>query len=69
MPEKEVWTLDGRKKIYLVDDQNHIIKELKDLGPLNYKEKKWLRLRPGVPYKEWLKSCEDEESEKAAADE
>lgn len=55
MKKKEVWTLDGRKKIFLVDENNQIIEELEDLGPLNEKEYLWVKLRPGVPYNEWLK--------------
>jgi len=60
MPEKEVWTLDGRKKIFLVDDYNRVIEEITDLGPLNETEKLWVMLRPGKPYKEWLKDYEKE---------
>ncbi len=55
MKEKEVWTLDGRKKLFLVDDNNHVIKELKDLGSLSKTEMLWVAKRPGLPYKEWLK--------------
>jgi hypothetical protein len=58
MQEKEVWTLNGRKKVFLVDDCNHVIKELKDLGPLSETEKLWVILRPGIPYKEWLEEYE-----------
>jgi hypothetical protein len=58
--EKEVWTVDGRKKILLVNERNQIIKEIKDLGPLNNEEKLWVALRPGVPYKEWLEELKKE---------
>ena len=54
MPEKECWTTHGRKKIYLVDDENNIIKENDDLGPLSEKEMEWVKSGCGVPYKEWL---------------
>jgi len=63
MPEKEVWTLYGRKKIFLVDDCNRVIEEITDLGPLNETEKLWVMLRPGKPYKEWLKDYEKESAE------
>ena len=63
MKEKEVWTLDGRKKIFLVDDYNHVIKEIKDLGPLNKTEMLWVMRRPTIPYKEWLKEYEKEQEE------
>ncbi|WP_455393210.1 hypothetical protein [[Eubacterium] cellulosolvens] len=64
MIEKEVWTLDGRKKIFLVDGCNRVIKELKDLGPLNETERLWVRIRPGVPYNEWIKEYEKEQAKK-----
>lgn len=64
MKEKEVWTLDGRKKIFLVDDDNHVIKEIDDLGPLSETEKLWVMLQPGIPFKEWLKDYEKEQKEK-----
>jgi hypothetical protein len=63
MPEKVCWTLAGRKKIYLVDDENNIIKELEDLGPLNEMEMKWVKSNCGMPYKEWLKTQEEEKDE------
>jgi hypothetical protein len=52
--KKVIWTLDGRKKVYLVDESNHALQELEDLGPLNDTEMLWVRLRPGKPYEEWL---------------
>ena len=61
MVEKEVWTLDGRKKIFKVNENNQVIKELKDLGPLSETEFLWVRLRPGIPYKEWLKEYQQEQ--------
>jgi hypothetical protein len=64
LKEKEVWTLDGRKKIFLVDDDNHVIKEIDDLGPLSETEKLWVMLQPGIPFKEWLKDYEKEQKEK-----
>ena len=55
MKEKEIWTIDGRKKILLVDENNQIVKEIKDIGPLNKNEKLWITTRPDITYKEWLK--------------
>ena len=66
MPEKVCWTLAGRKKVFLVDDDNHIVKELRDLGPLSEMEMKWVKSNSGVPYKEWLKIQEKEEGEAIA---
>ena len=62
--EKEVWTLDGRKKILLVTEENRVIKVIKDLGPLSETERLWVQLQPGVPYKEWLKEYEKEQKGK-----
>ena len=67
MPEKEVWTFEGRKKIFLVDERNRVVKEIKDLGPLNKKEKQWIIEQPGVPYADWLKDVEKEEKKKKTA--
>ena len=64
MKEKQVWTLDGRKKIFLVDDCNHVIKEIKDLGPLSKIEMLWVMKRPNLPYKEWLIEYEKEKKGK-----
>ncbi len=64
MKEKEVWTLDGRKKILLVNECNQVIKEIEDLGPLSKTELLWLMQRPGIPYKDWLKEYEKAEKEK-----
>jgi hypothetical protein len=61
MPKKEVWTLDGRKKILMVNDRNQVQYEIDDLGPLNETEFLWVKLRPGKPYKEWLKEYEAEQ--------
>ena len=58
MPEKECWTKHGRKKIYLVDENNNIIREIDDLGPLSEMEMKWVKSGCGIPYKEWLESQE-----------
>ena len=63
MHEKECWTTLGRKKVYLVDDHNQIIREIRDLGPLSELEMKWVRSNCGMPYKEWLKTLEEEEEE------
>jgi hypothetical protein len=63
MKEKEVWTLDGRKKILLVNDRNQVIREIDDLGPLNETEKLWVLLCPGIPYEEWLKEYQKDNSE------
>ncbi|UCG69753.1 MAG: hypothetical protein JSV09_01650 [Thermoplasmata archaeon] len=65
MPEKVCWTLAGRKKVYLVDDDNNIIKELRDLGPLSEMEYKWVKSNCGMPYKEWLKTQEEEKEDVA----
>ena len=62
MPEKEVWTVHGRKKVYLVDDSNCIIKELEDKGPLSEMEFNWVKSGCGMPYKEWLETLESEEN-------
>ena len=63
MSEKECWTTLGRKKVYLVDDNNQIIKEIRDLGPLSELEMKWVRSNCEMPYKDWLKTLEEEEGE------
>ena len=62
MKEKEVWTLDGRKKIYLVNERNQIIREIDDLGPLTETEYLWVKLRPGKPYLDWLLEYENEKT-------
>ena len=36
--EKEIWTVDCRKKIYLVEECNRVIREIKDIGPLSKTE-------------------------------
>jgi len=57
--------MGGRKKIFLVDDNNMVIKELRDLGPLSEMEMKWVKSNCGMPYKQWLESQkEEEDSEK-----
>jgi hypothetical protein len=61
MKEKECWTISGRKKIFLVDDKNMVIKELRDLGPLSEMEMKWVKSNCGVPYKEWLETQTEDE--------
>lgn len=63
MKEKECWTLEGRKKVYLVDEENNIVKEIKDLGPLSEIEMKWVKANSGMPFEEWLKIQNDEEEE------
>jgi hypothetical protein len=64
MKEKECWTISGRKKVFLVDDNNMVIKELRDLGPLSEMEMKWVKSNCGMPYKQWLESQkEDEDSD------
>ena len=60
MKEKECWTISGRKKIFLVDDKNMVIKELRDLGPLSEMEMKWVKSNCGMPYKEWLETQNEE---------
>ncbi len=52
----------GRKKLFLVDDNNEIIREVRDLGPLSELEMKWVKSNCGRPYKEWLKTRDKEES-------
>lgn len=69
MPEKVCWTLSGRKKVYLVDDNNNIIKELSDLGPLSELEMKWVKSNSGMPYKEWLKTQTEKEDKEIAQEE
>jgi hypothetical protein len=61
MKEKECWTLAGRKKVYLVDEENNIVKEIKDLGPLSEIEMKWVKSNSGVPFEQWLKTQNEEE--------
>jgi hypothetical protein len=63
MKEKECWTLGGRKKIFLVDDENNVVKEIRDLGPLSEIEMKWVKANSGMPFEQWLKLQEDEEEE------
>ena len=63
MREKICWTVYGRKKRVLVDDNNKLIKELEDLGPLSEIEMKWVKSNCGMPYKEWLETQEKEEEE------
>lgn len=46
-----------------MDDENNIIKELRDLGPLSEIEMKWVKSNSGMPYKEWLKIQEEKEGE------
>jgi hypothetical protein len=67
MKEKECWTLGGRKKIFLVDDENNVVKELKDLGPLSEIELKWVKSNSGMPYEKWLK-LQTEKNEKEAVE-
>jgi hypothetical protein len=62
MKEKECWTLGGRKKIFLVDDENNVIKEIKDLGPLSELEMKWVKSSCGMPYEKWLETLDEEET-------
>jgi hypothetical protein len=66
MKEKECWTLGGRKKIFLVDDENNVVKEIRDLGPLSEIEMKWVKANSGMPFEEWLKTQNEEEEEKAS---
>ena len=66
MCEMICWTLAGRKKVFLVDENNNIIKELRDLGPLSEIEMKWVKSNSGMPYKEWLKTQEKEEGGEVA---
>ena len=69
MREMICWTLAGRKKLFLVDENNNIIKELHDLGPLSEGEMKWVKSDSDMPYKEWLKTQEEEEGDKVAQEE
>lgn len=63
MKEKEVWTLLGRKKVFLVDDDNSIIEELRDLGPLSETEMKWVKANSDKSYQEWLQSLDEKKEE------
>jgi len=54
MQQKEIWTLDGRKKIYLVDENNQIVKEIEDLGPLSKSELESLAMKLKESYKKWM---------------
>ncbi len=63
MNEKVCWTLSGRKKIFLVDENNKVIKELRDLGPLSKLEMKWVKSNSGMPYEQWLKTKNKEAEE------
>lgn len=63
MKEKECWTLAGRKKVYLVDEENNILKEIKDLGPLSEIEMKCVKSNSGTPFEQWLKMQKEEEEE------
>jgi hypothetical protein len=63
MQEKEVWTVLGRKKILLVDDNNQLVKEVKDLGPLSELEMKYVNSNCGMPYEDWLETIKEEEEE------
>lgn len=63
MREKEVWTVLGRKKIFLVDDENQVVKEVKDLGPLSELEKKYVNSNCGMSYDDWLETLKNEEEE------
>ena len=60
MPEKEVWTVHGRKKVYLVDDDNCIVEELEDRGPLSEMEFNWVKSSCGKSYKQWVKEMESQ---------
>ena len=68
MNEKECWTLGGRKKIFLVDDENNVVKELKDLGPLSETELKWVKSNSGIPFEAWLKIQKEEDEEQPLSD-
>jgi hypothetical protein len=63
MHEKVCWTKAGRKKVFLVDEDNKVIKELKDMGPLSEIEMKWVNSNCGMPYAEWLKTQDIDENE------
>ncbi|UCE36814.1 MAG: hypothetical protein JSW00_15055 [Thermoplasmata archaeon] len=65
MKEKVCWTLSGRKKVFLVDDNNQVIKELRDLGPLSKMEMKWVKSNSGMPYEQWLKTQKEIPEEQA----
>jgi hypothetical protein len=61
MHEKVCWTMSGRKKVFLVDENNKVIKELRDLGPLSKIEMRWVKSNSGMPYAEWLKTQDQDE--------
>ena len=46
-----------------MDEENNIIKEIDDLGPLSELEMEWVKSGCDMPYKEWLESKEAEEEE------
>jgi hypothetical protein len=65
--EKEVWTVLGRKKILLVDEDNQVVKEIKDLGPLSEIEMKYVNSNCGMPFDDWLETLKDEDEENDSA--
>lgn len=58
MPEKVCWTLHGRKVLFEVDEDNKVVREISDLGPLSEIEMKWVKANSGITYNEWLKKWE-----------
>lgn len=67
--EKEVWTVLGRKKILLVDEQNQLVREIADLGPLSEIEIKYVNSNCGMPFEDWLETIKDEEEEEEGCQE
>jgi hypothetical protein len=63
MKKKEIWTFDGRKKIFLVDDNNQVVEELEDLGPLSPNEKRELALKLNKIYEKALSELETDQEQ------
>jgi len=66
--EKEVWTVLGRKKILLVDEENQVVREIKDLGPLTEIEMKYVNSNCGMSFEDWLEKVSEEEEESGECD-
>lgn len=42
-----------------MDDDNCVVEELRDLGPLSELEMKWVKGNSGMPYQDWLDKLEE----------
>lgn len=58
---KEIWTVFGRKKRLEVDENNQVIREIEDLGPLSELEMEWVKANSGMAYPEWLAKKEEDQ--------